>query len=167
MLRETSFEVRESVARLRSRLATHNLKRVAPAIVAEVRGVAVLMNQTEFIAPGNDSPSCCGDGSQRRAFVPTESSFEVQAEPPTRKESRTMLVLGRKVNETIIISDNIRITVLRVSGNQVRIGVEAPENVNVIRMELFGPGDAGPEAGEPPIPRSLDGRGTDSDGGRG
>ena len=78
-----------------------------------------------------------------------------------------MLVLGRKVNETITISDNIRITVLRVSGNQVRIGVEAPQNVNVIRMELFGPGDAGPEAGEPPIRRSPDGRGTDSDGGRG
>ena len=74
-----------------------------------------------------------------------------------------MLVLGRKVHETITISDNIRITVLRVSGNRVRLGVEAPEHVNVIREELSGPGDAGREAGEPPIPRSPDGRGTDGE----
>ncbi len=74
-----------------------------------------------------------------------------------------MLVLGRKVHETITISDNIRITVLRVSGDRVRLGVEAPENVKVIRQELFGPGDPGPEAGEPPIPLSPDGRGTDGE----
>ena len=72
-----------------------------------------------------------------------------------------MLVLGRKVHETITISDTIRITVLRVSGDRVRIGVEAPEHVKVIREELFCPGDAGPEAGEPPIPLSPDGKGTD------
>ena len=74
-----------------------------------------------------------------------------------------MLVLGRKVHETITISDNIRITVLRVSGDRVRFGVEAPEKVKVIRQELFGPGDAVPEAGEPPVPRSPDGRGTDGE----
>ena len=74
-----------------------------------------------------------------------------------------MLVLGRKVHEKITISDNIRITVLRIRGNRVRLGVEAPEHVKVIREELFGPGDAGPEAGEPPVPRSPDGRGTDGE----
>ncbi len=80
-----------------------------------------------------------------------------------------MLVLGRKVNETITISDNIRITVLRVSGDRVRLGVEAPENVKVIREELFCPGDAGPEAGGPPNPLSPDSRGTDGEprGGQG
>ena len=153
-LRDISCEVREGVARLRSRLPTHYLKQVAQAIVAEVEGVVVVMNQIKVIASGKDSPIGRSDGSRRRALVPTESSSEAQAEPPTRNEPRTMLVLGRNVHETITISDNIRITVLRVSGNRVRLGVEAPENVNVIRKELFGPGDAGREAGEQPIPRS-------------
>src|SRR5262245_14002062 len=71
-----------------------------------------------------------------------------------------MLVLSRRVYETIIINDNIRITVVRVSGNRVRLGVGAPETVKVIREELICPGDAGPKAGEPPIPHSPDGRGT-------
>jgi carbon storage regulator len=56
-----------------------------------------------------------------------------------------MLVLSRKVHETIIINDKIRITVIRVSGNRVRLGVEAPETVNVYREELLGSGDAGRE----------------------
>jgi carbon storage regulator len=74
-----------------------------------------------------------------------------------------MLVLGRKVHETITISDKIRITVLRICGNRVRLGVEAPANVNVVREELLGPGVAGPEAGGPPIPRAPDGSGTDGE----
>jgi carbon storage regulator len=122
--------------------------------------VVVVMNQIEVIASGNDLPIGRGDGSRRSALVPTESSSGAQAEPPTRKGPRTMLVLGSEGHETITISDNIRITVLRVSGNRVRLGIEAPENVDVIREELFGPGDAGPEAGGPPIPPSPDGRGT-------
>ncbi|GEM_PF-967503 len=162
-LRDISCEVREGVARLRGRLPTHYLKQVAQAIVAEVEGVVVVMNQIKVIASGKDSPIGRSDGSRRRALVPTESSSEAQAEPPTRNEPRTMLVLGRNVHETITISDNIRITVLRVSGNRVRLGVEAPENVNVIREELFGPGDAGREAGEQPIPRSPVSRGTDGE----
>ena len=56
-----------------------------------------------------------------------------------------MLVLGRKVNETITISDNIRITVLCINGNRVRLGIEAPKNLTVIREELLGLGDFGPD----------------------
>lgn len=47
-----------------------------------------------------------------------------------------MLVLTRKLDEAIQIGDNIKITVLRVKGNTVRIGIEAPKHVKVIRDEL-------------------------------
>lgn len=47
-----------------------------------------------------------------------------------------MLILTRKVGETIVINDNIRVTVLGVKGNQIRLGVEAPEDVPVHRQEI-------------------------------
>jgi len=47
-----------------------------------------------------------------------------------------MLVLTRKVNESLIIGDHITVTVLGVKGNQVRIGVDAPKDVPVWREEL-------------------------------
>jgi len=47
-----------------------------------------------------------------------------------------MLVLTRKLDEAIQIGDDIKITVLRVKGNTVRIGIEAPKHVRVIRDEL-------------------------------
>lgn len=57
-----------------------------------------------------------------------------------------MLVLSRKLNEQIIIGDNIRITVVAVRGNQVRLGFEAPRDVSIQRQELvfdLSPGSAG------------------------
>ncbi|MFK3907927.1 carbon storage regulator CsrA [Pseudomonas monteilii] len=47
-----------------------------------------------------------------------------------------MLILTRKTGETIVINKNIRVTVLAVKGNQVRIGIEAPEDVPVHRHEV-------------------------------
>lgn len=47
-----------------------------------------------------------------------------------------MLVLSRKVGERIVIGDNVTLVVSRVSGNRVSIGIEAPDEVKVIRGEL-------------------------------
>jgi carbon storage regulator len=47
-----------------------------------------------------------------------------------------MLILTRRVGETLVIGDNIEITVLAVKGGQVRIGVKAPRDVTVHREEI-------------------------------
>lgn len=47
-----------------------------------------------------------------------------------------MLVLSRKKNESIVIGENIKIEVLKVSGNTVRIGIQAPRDIKVLRGEL-------------------------------
>ena len=48
-----------------------------------------------------------------------------------------MLVLTRKVNQSIVIGDNVEIVVLEVRGEQVRIGIKAPKNVSVHRKEVY------------------------------
>lgn len=47
-----------------------------------------------------------------------------------------MLILTRKVGETIVINENIRVTVLAIRGSQIRLGVEAPADVPVHRQEI-------------------------------
>lgn len=48
-----------------------------------------------------------------------------------------MLILTRRVGETLIINDNITLTVLAVNGNQVRLGANAPEEVSIHREEVY------------------------------
>jgi carbon storage regulator len=49
-----------------------------------------------------------------------------------------MLVLTRKVGETILIGDNIAVTVVQVGQSTVRLGVEAPQQVAIVRQEIKG-----------------------------
>ena len=48
-----------------------------------------------------------------------------------------MLILTRRSNETIKIGDDIKVTVLEIKGNQVRLGIEAPGEVVILREELL------------------------------
>ncbi|WP_153732402.1 carbon storage regulator CsrA [Sporosarcina obsidiansis] len=47
-----------------------------------------------------------------------------------------MLVLSRKTNDTIQIADNVEIRILEIKGETVRIGIEAPKSVDILRGEL-------------------------------
>jgi carbon storage regulator len=58
------------------------------------------------------------------------------------KETRAMLVLSRKLDEAIIIDGAIRIRVLGIRGNQVRLGIEAPNRYTIVREELLGEAEA-------------------------
>ena len=49
-----------------------------------------------------------------------------------------MLVLSRRVGEEVVIADAIRVTVVAVKGQRVRLGITAPRSVNVARRELLG-----------------------------
>ena len=48
-----------------------------------------------------------------------------------------MLILTRRVGESVVIGEDVTVTVLGVKGNQVRIGINAPKNVSVHREEIF------------------------------
>ena len=48
-----------------------------------------------------------------------------------------MLVLSRKLNETIVIGDNVRVTLLGIDGDKIKLGIDAPRDVRVFREELL------------------------------
>ena len=48
-----------------------------------------------------------------------------------------MLILSRKVNESIIIGDQIEISIVDIKGDQAKLGIKAPKNVKVYRFEVY------------------------------
>ena len=63
-----------------------------------------------------------------------------------------MLVLSRKTSERILIGDDIAITIVRIGPNSVRIGIEAPKSMNIVRAELVDFSDRKPMHEEVAVP---------------
>ncbi|MDR1399095.1 MAG: carbon storage regulator CsrA [Treponema sp.] len=48
-----------------------------------------------------------------------------------------MLILSRKINEKIMIGEDISISIIEIQGDHIRIGVDAPKNIKIFRQEVF------------------------------
>lgn len=72
----------------------------------------------------------CGSGS-----IP-DAGFSISLDSITQ-EGFPMLVLSRQRDESIIIGDNIKITIVDIRGDKVRLGIEAPTEIPVHRKEVF------------------------------
>lgn len=74
----------------------------------------------------------CSIGSiGRMGMTPAMAEFNC------KQEIRNMLVLSRKENESLIVGDNVKITVLDFHRGQVRLGISAPREVSVHREEVY------------------------------
>lgn len=72
--------------------------------------------------------------------------------PPRRR--CFMLVLSRKLGESIMIGDNIRVTVVDIDRGKVRLGIEAPRDVPIYRQELLPLKDTDPNTSTPSSPNT-------------
>ena len=68
-----------------------------------------------------------------------------------------MLVLSRKPGERILIGDNVAVTIVRIGPNTVRLGIDAPRDLNIVREELCQRAEANGHSVEPAAAAGLEG----------
>lgn len=68
-----------------------------------------------------------------------------------------MLVVTRKTEESVIIADNIEVTILEVSKDRVKIGITAPKDVKIIRNELLDTQEINEDSSRVPTKEALEG----------
>jgi len=64
-----------------------------------------------------------------------------------------MLILSRKLNEKVIIGDDITVSIIEIRGDQVRLGIDAPKMVKVFRQEVFDAIKAENKAASQSVPK--------------
>jgi carbon storage regulator len=139
-LRDVVCTAIDSVVYLHGCLQSYYLKQIAQEIASSEAGVRQVVNRIVVTKPrgGPNETSRFRSGhapeSQRNDVILT--NFHPHRARDSRKESAKMLVLSRKLNQTIVINGNIRITVVGLRGNQVRLGIEAPDSIEILRQEL-------------------------------
>jgi carbon storage regulator len=81
-------------------------------------------------------PTIRNDAATCIAALKTPADGRAASRSTFTKEG-AMLVLSRQSDETIVIGDNIRVTIVEVRGDKVRIGIDAPRDVTVHRQEIY------------------------------
>ena len=99
-----------------------------------VRATNELADDSESMISGNFGLSRFAVGTRLAADGDSTANPTGLAGMPTPRRC-TMLILSRKPNQEIVINDNIRIVVTKVSGNRVSIGIEAPADMPILRGE--------------------------------
>jgi carbon storage regulator len=69
--------------------------------------------------------------------MPRRAACLKKSEKQEKSGGKSMLILTRRVGETVVIGNDVDVTVLGIKGNQVRLGVKAPREVSVHREEIF------------------------------
>jgi carbon storage regulator len=85
---------------------------------------------------GGDRRSSNVSGRKGVTIMCVISPQRIKEDRSTKCRERNMLVLSRKTSERILIGDEIAITIVRIGPNSVRIGIEAPRDMNIVREEL-------------------------------
>jgi len=60
-----------------------------------------------------------------------------------------MLILSRRCGESFLIGDNIKVTIVSSKGNQIRVGIDAPKDMSVVREEIVKKNDKNPSLLDP------------------